>query len=145
MSFTRYHDDPSRIQKSLDESTFTGRYQINTPGPGTQMPFMNDPQVRMQTWGANRMTDTTNLESELRGLGRVLDHNYDRTYQEVKLFQGAPVAYPVSNVHVEESRASHPAWMYKDQDHTRWEAPFLNPLANVEKRFQDNIQTRLLR
>ena len=145
MAFTRYHDDPSRIQKSLDEATFTGRYQINTPGPGINMPFVNDPQVRMQTWGANRMTDATNLESELRGLGRVLDHNYDRTYQDIKLFQGAALSYPVSDVHVEESRASHPAWMYKDQDHTRWEAPFLNPLANVEKRFTDNIQTRLLR
>jgi hypothetical protein len=45
---------------------------------------------------------------------------------------------------VEESRASHPSWMYRDLEQTRWEVPFLNPLANVEKGFHDNIQTRIL-
>ncbi|NBR16243.1 MAG: hypothetical protein EBU01_16935, partial [Crocinitomicaceae bacterium] len=39
---------------------------------------------------------------------------------------------------VDESRASHPAWMYRDLEQTRWEVPFVNPLINVEKKFHDN-------
>ena len=39
MSFTRFHDDPSRIKKQIDESSFTGRYMLNTPGPGMDLPF----------------------------------------------------------------------------------------------------------
>jgi hypothetical protein len=144
MSFTRFHDDPYRIAKQAEQSTFSGRYFLNTPGPGTQLPFMNDPQIRMQGWGANLMTDTTNLESELRGLGRPLTHNPNITYQDTRLHQGVQIAYPVSDVHVEESRATHPAWMYKDQDLTRWETPFLNPQANLERNFSYNVQTRIL-
>ena len=32
MSFTRFHDDPARIQKQLQESTDQGNYMINVPG-----------------------------------------------------------------------------------------------------------------
>lgn len=144
MSFTRFHDDPHRIVKGLEQSTYSGRYWLNTPGPGTELPFMNDPQIRMQKWGANLMTNTTNLESELRGLGRQLTHNPHVSYENTNIYHGNALQFPSSNVHVEESRATHPAFMYKDLDHTRWETPFLNPQANLEKRFNHNIQTRIL-
>ena len=72
MSFTRFHDDPVRIQKRLEESTFLGRYQLNKPGPGTKMPFFEDPNVRLQSWGANLHNNTIEFESELRGLKRPL-------------------------------------------------------------------------
>ena len=72
MAFTRFHDDPVRIEKGLEQSTFSGRYYLDTPGPGTQLPYMMDPQMRIQKWGANLASDTTNLESELRCLGRKL-------------------------------------------------------------------------
>ena len=29
MSFTRFHDDPCRIEKQLQESTGTGKYMLN--------------------------------------------------------------------------------------------------------------------
>jgi hypothetical protein len=54
-----------------------------------------------------------------------------KTYEKVQPF-------------VDESRVSHPAWMYRDLEQTRWEVPFINPLVNVEKKFHDNIQTRIL-
>jgi hypothetical protein len=143
MSFTRFHDDPARIEKGLEQSTFAGRYQLDTPGPGVKLPYIADPQMRIQKWGANLATDTTNLESELFCLGRKLSHNYDETYLQPKLFQGSRVSYPTSNEHVLESRASHPAWMFRDLEQTRWEVPFINPLANVEKTFSDNVSTRI--
>lgn len=145
MSFTRFHDDPARIKYGLEISTYSGRYALDTPGPGTALPYLEDSQIRMQKWGANMMTNPVNIESDLRGLTRQLNrdnielNNYvntmvetnRKTYEKVKPF-------------VDESRASHPAWVYRDLEQTRWEVPFINPLVNIEKKFHDNIQTRLL-
>lgn len=143
MSFTRFHDDPARIEKALEESTFAGRYQLDTPGPGIALPYMMDPQLRIQKWGANLATDTTNLESELFCLGRKLSHNYDETYTQTNLFNGVQPVYPTSNAHVLESRASHPAWTYRDLEQSRWEVPLINPLANVERTFANNVCSRI--
>ena len=145
MSFTRFHDDISRIKYGLEISTYSGRYALDTPGPGVNLPYLADSQIRMQKWGANMMTNPINIESDLRGLTRKLNRDnvqlndykntavecYKKTYENVKPF-------------VDESRASHPAWIYRDLEQTRWEVPFLNPLANTEKGFHDNIQTRIL-
>ena len=144
MAFTRFHDDPIRIQKSLEQSTFAGRYHLDTPGPGIQLPYMADPQLRIQKWGANMASDTTNLESELFCLGTPLSHDYDKSYNSRNLFHGQQISYPTNNEHVLESRASHPAWTFRDLEHSRWETPFINPLANIEKTFQDNVSTRIL-
>jgi hypothetical protein len=45
---------------------------------------------------------------------------------------------------VEESRASNPAWTYKDLEQSRWDYPLINPQANLEKQFHENVQTRIL-
>ena len=34
MSFTRFHDDPCRIEKQMQESTGLGKYMLNVPGNG---------------------------------------------------------------------------------------------------------------
>jgi hypothetical protein len=143
MAFTRYHDDQERIKKGLDISTFSGRYALDTPGQGVHLPYMEDPQIILQSWGANMWTNTTDLESEFRGLGKPLQHD-SVTYKERSFHQGSQMNFPSSNVHVEESRASHPAWMFRDLEQTRWEAPIINPQANVIKPFDDLIQTRIL-
>jgi hypothetical protein len=144
MAFTRYHDDPHRISKYLEETTFAGNYSLNTPGAGLQLPFFEEPQMRLQKWGANLMTDTTNLESDLFGLGRKLNHDFDRTYKQDNISNSREMIFVSSQPFVEESRATHPAWMYKDLEHSRWEVPILNPQANLEKGFHENIQTRIL-
>ena len=145
MSFTRFHDDPARITKQLEQSTFSGRYALDTPGPGINLPFYEDPQMRLQRWGANVMTNTVDLENDLRGMTRPLNRDLLglNDYKNTGL-DTSHVSYPVSNPMIEESRASHPAWMYKDLEQTRWEYPWLNPQANLEKGFNDNIQTRIL-
>jgi len=145
MSFTRFHDDPHRIKKQVEESSFAGRYMLNTPGPGIDLPFMQDPQLRLQKWGANLQTNTVNLESDLRGLTR--RQNRDNVelnqYNKMSVTSHKP-AYRDEQPFVEDSRASHPAWMYKDLEHSRWEQPFLNPLDGLEKPFEELIHTRLL-
>jgi hypothetical protein len=75
MAFSRFHDDPARIKQQLEQDTFPGRYQLNTPGPGDNLPFWEDPNIRLQRWGANLKTNTTDFESELRGMTRKLNHD----------------------------------------------------------------------
>jgi hypothetical protein len=145
MSFTRFHDDPYRIKKQLQISSFPSRYHLNTPGQGVDLPFMEDPQVRMQKWGANLRNDTVNLESDLLGLTRKINRDLvDVNDYKQHASVSSENSYRSAQPFVEESRATHPAWMYKDLEQPRWESPFLNPLNGLEKRFQDNIQTRIL-
>jgi hypothetical protein len=145
MSFTRFHDDEVRIKKQLEEMTYAGRYMLDKPGPGSTMPFQEDVHVRLQEFGANLNTNNIHLESDLMGLTRNLnrDNVELNNYSEEKV-HSKEISYPNARPFVEESRASHPAWMYRDLEHPVWETPFINPQANVEKPFHDNIQTRIL-
>ena len=145
MAFTRFHDDPHRIRRQVEISSFAGRYMLDTPGQGVDLPFVEDPQIRLQGWGANLQTNTVNLESDLRGLTRPLNHDLSiiNNYR-VNAVYSRPVSYRSEESFIQESRASHPAWMYKDLEQTRWEMPFLNPQSGLEKVFHDNIQTRIL-
>jgi hypothetical protein len=155
MSWTRFSDDPSRIKKSLEISTFNGRYALNVPGPGINLPMMDDPHVRMQTWGANLTPiGFWDLNSELRGATRPLTHDViPQKYQEIYKFNAASInasnnTYPVENPFVEESRITHPIWSFRgiDSMYQRWEEPWLNPqdLKTIEKPFMDNLQSRII-
>jgi len=145
MAFTRFHDDPYRIQLQVENSSFEGKYMLNTPGQGLDLPFMEEPQLRLQKWGANLHTDSVNLESDLFGLTRPLnrDHILKNEYQKtaVPTFE---MNFGNMAPFVEESRASHPAWTYKDLEQNRWEHPLLNPQNGIEMGFNSNIQTRIL-
>lgn len=145
MSFTRFHDDPHRIKKQLEETSFTGRYMLNTPGPGMDLPFMEDPHLRLQKWGANLQTNTVNLESDLIGLTRRNNRdNIDLNQYTQSKASSSQQTYRAQQPMVEESRASHPAWVYKDLEQNRWEQPFLNPLNGLDKQFPNNIQSRII-
>ena len=48
MAFTRFHDDPARIAKQLEIETFAGRYQLDRPGPGVNLPYYEDTHHRLQ-------------------------------------------------------------------------------------------------
>ena len=61
MAFTRFHDDPDRIRKELQQSTDPGRWIMNVPGNGESPCFVDDPYIRIQKWGANLRTNTINL------------------------------------------------------------------------------------
>ena len=146
MSFTRFHDDPARIRAGLEISTYSGRYFLNTPGMGVNMPFQMDTQLRLQGWGANLCTGAIDLESDFRGLTRPLNHDLPEAncYRRHEADSDAYI-YDVAKPIVDESRATHPAWMYRDVDtNNRWEHPFINPQDNVERQFPWNIQTRVL-
>jgi hypothetical protein len=54
------------------------------------------------------------------------------------------VTYPEHDPFVQESRVSHPAWMYRNVDLDRWEQPWINPQLSAMKPFEDPVSTRIL-
>lgn len=147
MSFTRFFDDPVRIQYRTENSSYAGRYFLNTPSNGSQMPYQEDPQIRLQYWGANMMTDSIRIEDDLRGLTRKLNRDYikENNYKEnAGDYSNKYYNHSRDFLTVDETRSSNPAWLLRGIEIPRWEEPFLNPQANLEKKFHDNIQTRIL-
>jgi hypothetical protein len=146
MAFTRFKYDDCRTKKSLQQSTDPGRWIMNVPGNGANPCYMEDPQIIIQKWGGNLRTNTINLESELRGVNRQLNRDClgKDNYQNYNVPNQA-IQYPVcSSLTTEQSRATNPAWWYRDLEQTDWEYPPLNPQVNVCLPFQNNLSTRIL-
>ena len=145
MAFTRFHDDPARIKKQLEISSYANRYYLDKPGQGTELPFMEDPHCRLQGWGANLQTNTVSLESDLLGLTRPLCRdNIDINQYTEKKAVTSTVTYRSQQPYTDESRATHPAFQYRDSNYARWEEPWINPQANFELKFPHCLQTRIL-
>ena len=72
MASTRFYDDDARVQKRLEESLNAGLYHMDVPGNGLRVPFLEDPRIRLEKWGANLRTNTVDLESDFRGLNHKL-------------------------------------------------------------------------
>jgi hypothetical protein len=145
MSFTRFHDDPCRINKQLQESTDPGRYMLNVPGNGDKPYYIEDPYIRIQGWGANLRTNTINLESNLKGLNQPLSRDCLQNNYLKTAVSSSPISYPSTQPSfVEQSRVTHPAWTYRDLEQTNWYYPQLNPQENVCFPFQNNLSTRIL-
>ena len=146
MAFTRFNYDDCRTKKQLQQSTDPGRWILNVPGNGANPCYIEDPQIIIQKWGANLRTNTINLESELRGVNKPLSRdclgkdeykNYNVNNQAIK--------YPTcNNLFTDQSRATNPAWWYRDLEQTDWYYPPLNPQENTCIPFQNNLSTRIL-
>lgn len=145
MANTRFNYDYARTSKLLQESTGPGKYMLNTPGNGDSMPFIADPQIRLQRWGANLYTNPVDIDSDLMGMTRPL-HKHDRMeYKTHRAKNSSANRYNVASAPVtDETRATHPAWAYRDLEQTRWEYPLLDPQEHTCMTFQNNINTRML-
>jgi hypothetical protein len=145
MAFTRFHDDDCRIRKQLQESTDQGRWILNVPGPGSNIPFIEDPQFRIQKWGANLYTNSINLESSLLGYNRPVNKDcLENVYTNYNV-PSKPIEYPNNNtLTTGESRTTNPAWMYRDLPQVDWYFLLLNPQENTCIPFQSNLNTRIL-
>ena len=146
MAFTRFKYDDCRTKKSLQQATDPGRWILNVPGNGDNPCYMEDPQIIIQKWGANLRTNTINLESELRGVNRHLSRDClgKDNYQNFNVSNQA-IQYPTcSTLTTDQSRATNPAWWYRDLEQNNFEYPPLNPQTNVCLPFQNNLSTRIL-
>jgi len=139
MAFTRFKDDPARVIKYLEETTSIGKYHLNTPGNGLNNPYIDDTHIILQKWGANLQSNSLLVENELRNLNRPLS----RDLNPYKRVDSQSYQFPVKNFNIDESRASLPAWTFRDKDNVR-----VHPLKIQNKTitipFQNNLQTRIL-
>lgn len=146
MACTRFKYDDCRTKKALQQATDPGRWILNVPGNGDRPCYIEDPQIIIQKWGANLRTNTINLESDLRGVNRKASRDClgKDTYQQYNVSNQA-IEYPsCNNTFTEQSRATNPAWWYRDLEQTDWSYPPLNPQANTCLPFQNNLSTRIL-
>lgn len=134
MSFTRFHYDDERIKKNLQQATGTGRYILNTPGPGNNVGFMKDPFVRLQKWGGNLRNNNNGpieIHSYLIGLKKdIITKKYYFNEDNNKI--------------TSQSRTTNPAWLYKDLEQNHRYILLNNPQEHSEINFKHNINTRLV-
>ena len=147
MSFTRFHDDPNRIQKTNLETSALNDYRFNVPGnTNHQTCFFQDPHIRTQTNGTPLYKQMIHVESQLRGMDRVLcrDHTTKNNYEKYATLQVKTVPRHIKKTITKESRASHPAWLYRSQTQYRPQHLFHNPQKNVEVPFDAYLDTNIL-
>ena len=157
MAFTRFYDDPCRIQKYLEETTNIGNYSLNVPGNGPAPSLLNDPHINMQKWGANLSQNKTDLESELHLLHRKLnkdsisENNYVDYLNTHSLY--SQNSYNINSEEITaQSRATHPSWIYREIHNFASEQTIpnnfnylhLDPQENICIPFHNNISSRIV-
>lgn len=145
MSFTRFNYDDARTIKRLQQSTDPGRWMLNVPGQGCEPCYFEDPHIRLQKWGANLRGVATNHPVDIASYldGRTKKNNRSCMLQN-KTLHTTKKSFDTCVPFTDESRATHPTFLYRGVDHTRWEYPFFNPQLNTEKQFHSNVSTRII-
>lgn len=146
MAFTRFKYDDCRTIKSLQQQTDPGKWILDVPGNGINPCFIEDPQIRIQKWGANLRTNTINLESDLMGVNRKITKNdcIDDVYTKFNVPNNAIHSDNCKAEFTQQSRAIAPAWMVRDLEQVDWYYPPINPQINTCLPFQNNLSTRIL-
>ena len=141
--------------KKNQQTTGPGRYILDVPGNGTHPYYIEDPQIRIQKWGANLYTDCVNLESELLGINKIIARPTVTKYhtrlvevednKKVNLSSCQPISYPSSkDLTTKQSRAVLPAWLFRELPQNDFYFLPLNPQENTCFPFQVNLSTRIL-
>ena len=143
--FTRNKDDSHMIKQDLKTKTFGCRYQLNRPGQGPTPPFLDDPHIRLQKWGANMRTNHVNVEHDLLGASKRLSRDYvDDTYLKYGA-KSSSKQFPLNEQGlVEQSRTVMPAWTLRDVSQNRWDTLHEDPQRNSLVPFERNIDSRNL-
>lgn len=152
MSFTRFHYDEARTTKNLQQATDPGRYMLDVPGVqgGDNLPYVNDPHWRLTNWGANVQTSVgrdghpIDINSDLRGLTRNTNKDCFKNHYPNTAVQTTQQQYPTIGGLTDETRATHPAWLYRDLEQTRWIPLQLDPQENTCIPFHNNISSRIV-
>ena len=127
MASTRTNNDEARTLKRLQQSTDVGRWILNVPGNGIDIPFVEDPYIRIQKWGANLHSNTVNLESNLQGRNTILGP--DLVQPRVATYA---IQYPSNtNLTTDQSRATMPAFTFRESTRTNPHFPLFNPPDHV--------------
>jgi hypothetical protein len=138
MAFTRTNNDEARTLKRLQQSTDVGRWVLNVPGNGINMPLMEDPYIRIQKWGANLHTNSINLESNLQGRHAILGPDLIQPRIETM-----PLQYPRNrDLTTDQSRATNPAFTFRESTRTNPHFPLFNPQDHIYNKIP--VNTRII-
>jgi len=148
MAFTRFHDDPDRITKQLQQQTDQERWYLDVPGNGggEKPAFMLDPHIIPQKWGANLWTQSVDINSSMLGIDRRLNRDCIAASKYKKqTIQTTAIQYPICDqfLTTEQSRAIMPAWTAKDLQQNHGYILPNNPQAHTELPFLNNVSTRI--
>ncbi len=145
MASTRFNSDESRQIKLNQEATDIGRYMLDVPGLGVNPSYVADPHIRAQRWGGNLLYNPIGIESALFGIDYTLTKG-DCIERHNKPSYSCGNSYPVNNsVFTDETRATHPAWTYRDGAGPYMQPLIYNPQAHIYQPFQgNNMDTRIL-
>jgi hypothetical protein len=139
---TNIRESIGRRNKEAEISTYQGRYYLDTPGNGTQLPYFTDSHMRIQkSSGVIGESGTVDWESELRGITRPLAKGDIYDYKTSKL----PIIARIHEHNIlvsDESRSTLPAWTFRELEQDRWEKPFLNPIDKAIIPFDINMNIR---
>lgn len=138
--------DDARVSKQLQQSTDPGRYVLNVPGPADNTKYVESPMIRLQKFGNQIRTNSTNIESDLRGLTRNLNKdNINENDFEKKMVHSSHINYgSEKSIWTDQSRTTHPVWHYRDCSQYRPQHLFYNPQENTNIPFHNNLNTRIL-
>ena len=130
MANTRIGNDSCRIIKHNEQSTGPGRWVSNVPGPGTDIPFMEDPHIRVQYWAGNTWTNTVELQDKsMRGMSQTPRDCITKTKKTIPT-NSHPLSFSKSNkLTVEQMRAICPAWTLKGLETDTWIEPLAPPIV----------------
>jgi hypothetical protein len=137
MTSTRFHDDPCRIIKKNQELYQYANYYLNVPGNGSTPPFILDPYINLQKWGANLSENSVDLEAKLLGYTSKIGKDCMSNQMPILTYD------PINKTNItEQPRASNPAWLIRDQLNNRIGEQF-QPLKPIEAVFEHSVSTRL--
>lgn len=151
MAFTRNFYDRERDLTKINDRYNNLNYVLNVPGNGTRPYFIDDPQLRLQKFGANLSDNMVDINSTLLGLNRTLCRDTDKPnngrdgnskpFNDTFNLQQFP---SITNAITDESRLMMPAWTLRDQENTNWKFLHYNPQEHTEMNFDNNVSSRIL-
>ncbi len=146
MAFTRFHDDPARIAKQLQQQTDQGRWMLDAPGPGDKPCFALDPYIIAQKWAGNLWTNSVDIQSSLLGIDKRVNRDcLDQNIYKRQNVYVTPIEYPVCDTFLttEQSRAIMPAWTARDLQQNHAYILPNNPQEHTEMDFSNNVSSRI--
>lgn len=145
MAFTR--DDVKRIDLTVEKYNNGMDYMLNVPGTGNKPNYIDDPQIRLQHFGANLSNNVVDINSNLLGVNKQLnrdhyvpntrDTHFNDTYKRC--------TYPViSSTITDQPRTINPAWLLRDAEQNNWQELPTDPQKHTEVLFENNINSRMV-
>ena len=149
MAFTRGYDDKDRINMFQQQDLESCSYMLNAPGNGTKPSYIEDPQIRLQKFGANLSHNIVDINSDLKGISRQLNKGcIDEQLQKLNGTLNnnySKINYPnISSAITDQPRSMQPAWELRDLEQNNWNYLHSNPQEHTELRFNNNILSRIL-